>query len=123
MPSLLRSDPPPDYHTPSFPSLYWLIGPPDVVNPAYLYNWKDIWRFTVFWTILVYEAAHLLTGVYAVIIVWWGSRDDRVMGGMGRKTRSGRLLSKFSGMWTVPAVYCIVAGVEAVLAGTAVGLV
>lgn len=114
--------PPPDYRTPPFPSLYWLIGPPHLVHPAYLYNWKDVWRFTFFWTLIAFEAAHLLVGVYAVVMVWWSSRDDRVTGGMGRKRKTGRFLHKISGMWIVPLVYGIIAGLEAFIAGSLVGL-
>lgn len=122
--------PPPSYHTPPFPSLYWLIGPPDVVQPEYLYHIRDIWRFTLFWTLIIFEAAHLAAGIYAVVIVWWGSRGERVKGGMGRKnkrrgvgeSRGRRAVGKLSGMWAVPVVYGVVAGVEGVLAGSVVGL-
>lgn len=113
---------PRSYHAPPFPSLYWLIGPPRLVHPAYLFHLKDIWRFTLFWTIIVYEAAHLLAAFYAVAVVWWGSRSDRVKGGMGRKNRGRKVWGKISGMWAVPIVYGVVAGVEAVLAGSIVGL-
>ena len=87
------------YSTPPFPSLYWFISD-RVNNPQYLYHQGDIWRFTLFWTIIIYEAFHVAASGYAVIIQWhnW----------------------KF--MWVVPLVYMILAGVEAVLAGTVVGL-
>ena len=114
----------PDFYvTPSFPSLYWLIGPPGVVHPAYLYNWSDIWRFTVFWNILVYEAAYLLAASYAVIIIWWSNRGRPSKSGGGRKVRRWRVWSVISGSWAIPAIYIIVAGLEAVIAGSIVGLV
>ncbi len=59
-------------------------------------------------------------------IVWWGTRSARVKGaGMGRKMRGKSALGwgKVSGMWAVPVVYGLVAGMEAVLAGSVVGLV
>lgn len=116
------------YKCPPFPSLYWLIGPPHVVQPAYIYGIRDAWRFTLFWTIIVFEAAHLLVAIYAVAMVWWGGREKRVKGGMGRKGRGkgkdklGRILSRISGMWAVPVVYGMIAGIEALLAGSVVGL-
>ena len=115
---------PANYRTPHFPSLYWLIGPPNIVQPVYLYHIKDIWKFTLFWTIIIFEASHLLAGTYAMVIVWWGTRSSRLKGGMGRKTRGkGALgLGKISGMWAVPVVYGLVAGIEALLAGSVVGL-
>jgi len=116
----------PDYQTPPFPSLYWLIGPPDVVHPVYLYHNKDIWRFTLFWTLIFLEAAHLLVGTYAVIIVWWGGRSDLLRAGQGEKrTLTGRGLGgrgKLKVLWIVPVVYGVVAGVQAVLAGSVIGL-
>jgi len=114
---------PPDYSTPAFPSLYWLIGPPDVVQPAYLYHKHDIWRFTLFWTILVYEAAHLAVGFYAVAIVWWGGREGlKQAKEKSEKGDGGAKVKKLRVLWMVPILYAFVAGVEAVLAGSVVGL-
>ena len=115
----------PDYRTPPFPSLYWLVGPSNVVEPAYLYHEKDIWRFTLFWTIIIFEVTHLLAATYAVIIIWWGGRNDLLkrekakagkgIGGIGR-------WKKLKILWMVPVVYGVIAGVEALLAGSVVGL-
>jgi hypothetical protein len=127
---------PTDYITPSFPSLYWLISPPDVVQPAFLYHIRDIWRFTLFWTIIVFEAAHLAVALYAVVIVWWGGRKPSSKAGTGKAggekekrekedvgvVKSGGALRKLKVLWVVPVVYGVVAGVEAVLAGSVVGL-
>lgn len=119
---------PENYKTPSFPSLYWLIGPDNLVQPRYLYHVRDIWRFTLFWTIIIFEAVHLLAGTYAVVIVWWGGRDRPKR--KGKENTEGKefkrvgaeSLKKFKVLWVVPVVYGIVAGVEAVLAGSVVGL-
>ena len=117
-----------DYKTPPFPSLYWLIGPPDVVKPAYLYHIRDIWRFTLFWTLIIFEAAHLAVALYAVVIVWWGGRGglkpSTGKGETGKKGGGGEggKVSKLRVLWIVPVVYGVVAGVEAVLAGSVVGL-
>ena len=135
---------PPFYKTPSFPSLYWLIGPLHVVNPAYLYHIRDIWRFTLFWTLIIFEAAHLAAGTFAVVVVWWGGREHRSGLGMGRTKsvveppegeegnrkgrsndrpkRAGMKGTGFSGMWIVPVVYGGIAAIEGVLAGSVVGL-
>lgn len=65
-PSVRIDNPAPlDYVTPDFPSLYW---PFDVKPGAaqYLYFTKDIWRFTLFWTLTFYGAVHtaaLFTGL------------------------------------------------------------
>lgn len=90
---------PPTYTTPPFPSLYWFIrGKPD--DPQYLYHQIDIWRFTFYWTLIVYEAIHIAASGYALILQW----------------KSWRFI------WIVPLVYIAIAGVEAILAGTVVGL-
>ncbi len=72
------------------------------------------------------EAAHLLVGTYAVIIVWWGGRSDLLRAGQGEKrTLTGRGLGgrgKLKVLWIVPVVYGVVAGVQAVLAGSVIGL-
>ena len=123
-----RTPVPANYTTPSFPSLYWLIGPHDLVKPKFLYHVHDIWRFTLFWTIIVFETVHLLVGMYAVINVWWGGRSRQIeegkeqLKGRGSKRGSEGSLQKIKVLWVVPVVYGIVAGVEAVLAGSVVGL-
>lgn len=90
---------PGSYRTPAFPSLYSLI-PGALDEPKYLYYTKDIWRFTLFWTIIYFEGFHLAASGYAVIV----------------QRRN------WKAMWIVPVLYMIVAGVEAVLAGSVVGL-
>lgn len=90
---------PENYQTPTFPSLYSLI-PPIRDEPQYLYHIPDIWRFTLFWTIIFFEGFHLAAGGYALVVQW----------------------RNWKTMWLVPVVYMLVAGVEAVLAGSVVGL-
>lgn len=120
---------PPGYFTPPFPSLYWLIGPDQVVQPTYLYHAYDIWRFTLFWTIIIYEAAHLAVGFYAVAMVWWGGRHGLKPAKVNRKKEAtrekgdgGPKVKKLRVLWMVPILYGLVAGIEAVLAGSVVGL-
>lgn len=93
---------PDNYQTPSFPSLYWPIKSATRSDkPQYLYYYQDVWRFTLFWTIIIFEASHLVASGYAVIVQW----------------HNWRL------MWMFPLIYMTIAGVEAVLAGSVVGLV
>lgn len=114
MPSSGSTTLPPNYQTPSFPSLYWLVGPAHFVDPKFLYRVTDVWRFTLYWTIIIFEAIHLLAALYGVIIVWWGGRYIKRQGKGG--------LKKIKVLWAVPVVYGLVAGVEAMLAGSVVGL-
>ena len=90
---------PADYVTPKFPSLYWPVKTMPH-EPKFLYHSQDIWRFTLFWTMIIFEAFHLAASAYAMVIQW----------------RNWKL------MWLMPLVYLFVAGVEAVLAGSVVGL-
>jgi hypothetical protein len=93
--------PPLDYTPPPFPSLYW----PIYVDPGaanHLYYPRDVWRFTLLWTLIVYGAFHLAAGLYAVAM----------------QARGG----KWRMLWMVPVVYVVVAGVEAAMAGSVVGL-
>lgn len=99
-PSSRVSNPAPlDYVTPRFPSLYWPFDAP-AGAATYLYYSHDIWRFTLFWTILIFEASHLAASAYAVAVQW----------------------KNWKIMWVVPIVYMVVGGVEAVMAGSVVGL-
>ena len=118
---------PENYETPSFPSLYWLIGPRSLAQPKFLYHVHDIWRFTLFWTIIIFETVHLLAGTYAVVMVWWGGRNRHRNGKEdtdGKRVERGgeEPLKKIRVLWMVPLVYGVVAGVEALLAGSVVGL-
>ncbi|KAI4110412.1 MAG: hypothetical protein LQ339_001277 [Xanthoria mediterranea] len=87
------------YETPHFPALYWPIG---VLpgEPQYLYTVQDAWRFTLFWTLIVFELCHLAASSYALLVQW---RNWKVMLGV------------------VP-LYSVLAGVEALMAGSVVGL-
>lgn len=89
---------PDDYETPTFPGLYLFRAPAH--EPKYLYHSYDIWRFTLFWTIIIFEGFHLAASCYATVVQW----------------RNWQM------MWMIPLLYMFVAGVEAVLAGSVVGL-
>ncbi|KAJ5503003.1 hypothetical protein N7463_005877 [Penicillium fimorum] len=89
-----------NYEVPSFPSLYDPL-PAHHRQAYYLYYTKDIWRFTLFWTLLFYAATHLTVSGCAVLTHF---RNWNVI-------------------WIVPLVYNIIAGLEALLAGSIVGVV
>ena len=63
-----------------------------------------------------------------MIMVWWGGRNG-LKGPKGEKEEErkakrppGGKVKKYKMLWIVPVVYAVVAGVEAVLAGSVVGL-
>lgn len=98
------SEPPPNYKTPPFPSLNVHTLSDETDNKIYtLYHIGDIWRFTAVWTAIVYAVFHI--GAVMVALMTHGF-----------KRRSWKLL------WLAPIVYLSVAGVEAVLSGSIVGL-
>lgn len=89
---------PDDYKTPPFPGLYSFQTA--FTKPIYLYHSRDIWRFTLFWTIIIFEGFYLAASGYAVVVQW----------------RNWKM------MWIAPLLYMFVAGIQAVLAGSVVGL-
>lgn len=94
----LSSIAPLDYVTPPFPGLYWPF-PVRGTQANYLYHPEDIWRFTLLWTIILFEAVHMATSGHAVIMQW----------------RSWKIV------WVIPVLYAVVGGIEAVIAGSVVG--
>jgi len=70
--------PPDGYVTPSFPCLYdpraEFMRPSDsnattvVPGTCYLYYSGDVWRFTLYWTLICYGITFLLTGLWAFIV-------------------------------------------------------
>ncbi|KAK1751771.1 protein-S-isoprenylcysteine O-methyltransferase [Echria macrotheca] len=96
-----RDSAPPGYTTPPFPSLH--IPPQD---PQWsLYTVTDIWRFILLWTLILYGLFHL------------GAAGIALLMQVGKKRRNWRYL------WLVPLAYIFVAGVEALMAGSVVGLI
>ncbi|OJJ31003.1 hypothetical protein ASPWEDRAFT_119895 [Aspergillus wentii DTO 134E9] len=89
-----------NYQIPSFPSLYDPL-PTHHTLAYYLYYTQDIWRFTLFWTLIFYAATHLTVAACALAM----------------QCRSWRICL------AVPLVYIVIGGLEALLAGSIVGLV
>ncbi|KAK3943060.1 hypothetical protein QBC46DRAFT_54707 [Diplogelasinospora grovesii] len=96
-----RDTAPAGYTTPPFPSLHW---PPQ--DPRWsLYTLGDILRFTLLWTLIIYGLFHLGAAGIALLM------------------QVGKKKSNWKFLWLVPIVYAIVAGVEALFAGSIVGLI
>ncbi|KAK0630669.1 hypothetical protein B0T17DRAFT_590112 [Bombardia bombarda] len=96
-----RNIAPAGYTTPPFPSLRWVIQ-----DPVWsLYDLRDIWRFTLLWTLIIYGLFHLGAAGIALLM------------------QVGKRKSNWKYLWMVPLVYAFIAGVEAVMAGTVVGLI
>ncbi|EPE03460.1 integral membrane protein [Ophiostoma piceae UAMH 11346] len=99
------SRPPPGYTAPPFPGLYW---PPQVpVLHGSLYHLYDIWRFTMLWTVILYAIFHIGAALIALFV-------QLVFTGRPEYWRY---------LWTIPVVYGISAGAEALFAGSFVGLI
>ncbi|KOS18661.1 Uncharacterized protein ESCO_000179 [Escovopsis weberi] len=101
----MARDPPLGYTTPPFPSL----GIKDIADftPGRrhsLFYLSDVWLFTVLWTLIVYAAFHLGAVVVACFMHSWNK-------------------SSWKSVWLILIPYLVIAGVEAVLAGTIVGLI
>ncbi|TWU75789.1 hypothetical protein ED733_003754 [Metarhizium rileyi] len=96
---------PPNYRTPPFPSLNVNTLQDRTPNRTYtLYHIPDVWKFTVLWTLITYMFFH----VGAVLVAFFSH---------GLNKGSWRFL------WAVPIIYLLIAGIEAVIAGSIVGLV
>lgn len=55
------------YSTPRFPSLYWPLGTQrsDYLR-LFLYYLYDIWKFTVFWFLILYGGIHAIAAAMAI---------------------------------------------------------
>ncbi|KAK9795684.1 hypothetical protein SCARD494_04655 [Seiridium cardinale] len=85
---------------PSFPSLYW---PAESCEHAIYYLW-DSWRFTLLWTLILYAIFHMGSAAIALGV------------------QVGKHRSTWKYLWAVPAIYAITAALEAVVAGSIVGV-
>jgi hypothetical protein len=88
------------YTAPAFPSLYW---PPQAYSYT-LVNLSDIWKFTLIWTVIIYAIFHL--GVAAIALAM----------------QIGKPRSNWKYLWIVPVTYTLIAGSQALFAGSIVGL-
>ena len=129
---------PANYRSPPFPSLYWPINPLPS-QTQFLFYASDIWRFTLFWTLISYVVCFGIVGIWGWVMVALGAsstaRKPAVSGPPqhSRKGDGSRVDFKrhwgwswVRGDWWYGAgwLWCvmIVGGVEAVLGGSVVGL-
>lgn len=120
------------YTTPPFPSLYWPFDA-DPGVPQYLYSLEDIWRFTLYWSIITISVAHVLVAIWAVLMqfstAYQRHRFLQTPDGLALSPKNRKLLGEkplqecATWVWLVPLAYMIVAGLEALLAGSIVGLI
>jgi hypothetical protein len=121
---------PHDYLPPNWPSLYWPIRAPPG-RASYLYYTNDIWRFTLYWTLLFNCAVHASASVWAVLMQLRSAfarshSHTRAAAGDGTGsfgTQGSSVKQTLAWVWLVPVVYCVVGGIEALLAGSVVGLI
>lgn len=85
---------------PSFPSLHW---PVESCDYAIYYLW-DSWRFTLLWTLILYGIFHLSAAGVALFV------------------QVGKHRSTWKYLWAVPIVYAFTAALEALVAGSVVGV-
>lgn len=86
------------YTTPKFPSLTWHFSAMDA-KAQYLYYTTDIWRFTVYWTLIIFAGFYLVSGVVAAIF------QRRLVPGL-----------------MIVATYFIWGEIQAIVSGSIVGL-
>lgn len=100
----LPNTPPKDYKTPRFPSLNVQTLYDTTDNKQFtLFYILDVWRFTLLWTLIIYAVFHMGAVLVAMFTHGW-------------KKSSWRYL------WAIPVIYLVMAGLEAVMAGSIVGL-
>ncbi|KAI2630769.1 hypothetical protein GGR54DRAFT_584140 [Hypoxylon sp. NC1633] len=100
-PANCRNYPPDNYSSLTFPSLCW---PPQDPYCA-LYTIWDSWRYTLFWTLILYALFHM------------GAT------GIALSMQIGQPRSVWKYLMAVPVIYALVAGAEALFTGSIVGLV
>lgn len=120
------------YTTPAFPALYWPVR----ASPGeakYLYFLSDIYRFTLYWTLITIVAAHTCVAVWAALMQFISASHRRkylsTPAGKRLSAKNRKLLGEYptgetlSWVWLLPVGYILIGASEAVLGGSLVGLV
>jgi len=124
--------PPLSYTTPPFPSLYWPVRARPG-EPKYLYALNDIWRYTLYWTLITVLAAHIVVAAWAVLAQFLSANQRRKFlassSGQRLSSKNRKLIGQnpigetVGWVWLIPVVYLVIGGVEALLGGSLVGVV
>ncbi|KAK5267213.1 hypothetical protein LTR96_007246 [Exophiala xenobiotica] len=123
---------PRSYVSPEFPSLYWPIRA-QPGQARYLYYLSDIYRYTLYWSLITIVSAHICVASWAVLMQFSSASQRRKFlaspAGKNLSAKNRRLLGEnpigetLGWVWMIPVVYVVMGGLEALLAGTMVGLV
>ncbi|KXL46541.1 MAG: hypothetical protein FE78DRAFT_70042 [Acidomyces sp. 'richmondensis'] len=89
---------PQGYEPLPFPSLYW---PFPVQGPQnrYIYDAYEMWKFSLYWTLICIGGVHVVAAAYAVAMQH----------------------QNWKAIWVVPVVYLVIGGIEGLIAGNVVG--
>jgi hypothetical protein len=123
---------PASYTIPKFPALYWPVRA-EPGEAQYLYYLSDIYRYTVYWSLITIESAHFCVASWAVLMQFTSAKQRRRYlaspAGQRLSAKNRRLLGEkpvgetIRWVWTIPLVYMVTGGLEALLGGSVVGLV
>ncbi len=120
------------YETPQFPALYWPVHA-SVGEARYLYFLSDIYRYTLYWTLITIVLSHGCVAAWAVLMQFASATQRRKYlkspQGKALCAKDRKLLGEnpvgetVSWVWVVPIVYLVIGAGEAIVAGSLVGLV
>lgn len=105
------------YVAPSFPSLFWPLGPKHKqFELSYLYYSHDIWVFTVYWGIIFFVIAYALVGAgLATNIIVRRSRKENLAAKANRRFSIKPIL--------VLTLYLLMGVTQGFVSGAIIGLV
>lgn len=89
---------PQGYEPLPFPSLYWPF-PVQGPQTRYIYDAHEIWKFSLYWTLICVGGVHLVAAAYAVAMQY---RNWKVI-------------------WVIAVMYLVIGGIEGLIAGNVVG--
>ena len=102
------------YRTPEFPSLFWPIGPTrgSYLNSFLYYSW-DVWRFTVYWSLILMGGLYFCVGLVAI--------TSSVINNVRHKLPVGP--SKIATSFLVLTFYVITGLIKGFIGGAIIGII